>query len=269
MLFDLDNTLVDRNRAFRSWALAFLSQRSLPPADLDWLVTLDCGGYLDRQILMHAACERYGLGDCVEVLLKEYRQTLTGLIELPASHRAALADARAAGWTIGIVSNGATAHQLAKIERTGLADLVDGWVISEEAGYAKPDPRIFRLAARRCGAAGTPDWSADAWMVGDHAPADIVGARVCGLRSVWLDHGRPWPETDYYPTLTAGTLPDAVRLILAATGALVPPRTPGTGQHPAPPYAPLRAPNASEHCFSVNFAGVQRGCTNATSGHRH
>lgn len=220
MLFDLDNTLVDRNLAFRGWALSFLAERSLPPADLDWFVTLDRGGYVDRQTLIHAATDRYGLREDVEVLLKEYRGALTRLIELPPSHREALRTARAAGWTIGIVSNGATAHQLAKIRRTGLDELVDGWAISEEAGYAKPDPRIFRLAALRCGLAEQSDWAADAWMVGDHPPADIAGARACGLRSVWLDHGRPWPETDYSPSFTVGALPDAVGLILDSVSAL-------------------------------------------------
>jgi HAD superfamily hydrolase (TIGR01549 family) len=214
MLFDLDNTLVDRNLAFRGWAVEFLAERSLPPADLAWFVTLDRGGYFERPTLMRAAVERYGLVEDVDVLLKEYREALTRLIACPPSHRDALRTARAAGWTLGIVSNGATEHQTAKIERTGLAPLVDGWVISEEARLAKPDPRIFRLAALRCGLAEDTPWAEGAWMVGDHPPADIAGARAAGLRSVWLDHGRPWPETDYTPTLTAGTLPDAVRLIL-------------------------------------------------------
>jgi len=214
MLFDLDNTLIDRNLTFRDWAAEFLQERSLPPTDLSWLVTLDCGGHTHRQTLMRATVERYGLAEDIEVLLKEYRETLIRLINCPPSHQNALRTARSAGWTLGIVTNGSTAHQLAKIEQTGLADLVDGWVISEEVGCAKPDPRIFRIAARRCGFAERSAWAADGWMVGDHAPADIAGACVSGLRSVWLDHGRPWPETAYSPTLTAPSLPEAVRLIL-------------------------------------------------------
>ena len=217
MLLDLDNTLIDRNLGFRGWAVEFLQQRSLPPTELDWLTTLDCGGHTDRTTLVHAALERYGLTEDSEVLLKEYRETLIRLIDCPAAHQEALRTARAAGWTLGIVTNGTTDHQLAKIERTGLAGLVDGWVVSEEVGYAKPDPRIFRIAARRCGLADASAWAADSWMVGDHAPADIAGARAAGLRSVWLDHGRPWPETVYAPTLTARSLPEAVRLILDST----------------------------------------------------
>lgn len=216
MLLDLDNTLIDRDLAFRGWAAEFLRERALPPADLDWLTTLDCGGHLDRQTLMRATSERYGLAEDIDVLLKEYRETLIRLVECPAAHREALRAARAAGWTLCIVTNGSTVHQLAKIDRTGLAPLVDGWIVSEEAGCAKPDPRIFRLAAGRCGLAGRPGWVDETWMVGDHPPADIAGARVAGLRSVWLDHGRPWPETAYSPTLTARNLPQAVSLILAS-----------------------------------------------------
>jgi putative hydrolase of the HAD superfamily len=219
LLFDLDNTLVNRNQAFRGWAERFLARRSLPPGDLGWLTTLDCGGYLERRILLRATSEHYGLTEPLEALLAEYRETVTDLIDCPVDHHNALREARAAGWTLGIVSNGATEQQLAKIEQTGLADLVDGWVISEEVDCAKPDPRIFQLAAFRCGVDTTADWAADAWMVGDHPPADIAGAAVAGLRSVWLDHGRAWPETGYTPTLTAASLPEAVSGVLAARAA--------------------------------------------------
>ncbi len=127
--------------------------------------------------------------------------------------------ARAAGWTLGIVSNGGTGAQLEKIRRTGLGPMVDGWVISEEADCLKPDPLIFEIAARRCGVAPTGDWATHTWMVGDHAPADIAGAELAGLRSVWLHHGRPWAEPGYRPTLKAAGLPEAVGQVLAARSA--------------------------------------------------
>ena len=216
LLFDLDNTLVNRNEAFRGWAERFLADRSLPPGDLDWLATLDCGGYLEREVLMRVAADRYGLSERPEALLEEYRVTVTSLIRCPPDHLDALRAARTAGWTLGIVSNGATDQQLAKIENTGLADLVDGWTISEEVDCAKPDPRIFTLAAARCGIDTTTDWTRDTWMVGDHPPADIAGAAVAGIRSVWLTHGRAWPETGYAPTRSAASLPEAVAGVIAS-----------------------------------------------------
>ncbi|MEV6972317.1 HAD family hydrolase [Kitasatospora sp. NPDC093806] len=222
LLLDLDNTLLPRDAAFRAWAQEFLTERALPPGDVDWLVTLDGGGYVPRSTVLSAARRRYGLDETLAGLLAHYRRGINSHIHLPARNVEALRAARAAGWTLGIVSNGGTRPQLEKIRRTGLGPLVDGWVISEEADCLKPDPLIFEIAAQRCGVPPTGDWAAHTWMVGDHAPADIAGAELTGLRSVWLHHGRPWAEPGYRPTLKAAGLPEAVGQVLAARNAPAP-----------------------------------------------
>ncbi|MER6300805.1 HAD-IA family hydrolase [Kitasatospora sp. NPDC001539] len=219
LLFDLDNTLLPRDAAFRAWAKDFLSEHRLPPGDLDWFVTLDGSGYVPRSTVLSAVRRRYGLDASVEFLLAHFRRGINSHIHCPPRHVEALRAARAAGWTLGIVSNGGTRPQLEKIRRTGLGSLVDGWVISEEADCVKPDPLIFEIAAQRCGVRPSGDWQAHTWMVGDHAPADIAGAELAGLRSVWLHHGRPWAENGYRPTLKAAGLPEAVGLVLAARNA--------------------------------------------------
>ncbi|GAA2745683.1 HAD family hydrolase [Kitasatospora cinereorecta] len=219
LLLDLDNTLLPRDAAFRAWARDFLAEHRLPSADLDWLVTLDGGGYVPRSTVLGAAKRRYGFDHTLDFLLAHYRRGINSHIHCPDSHVAALRAARDAGWTIGIVSNGGTRPQLEKIRRAGLAALVDGWVISEEARCVKPDPLIFEIGARRCGFPITGDWTAHTWMVGDHAPADIAGATATGLRSVWLHHGRPWAELGYRPTLSAPGLPEAVGMILSSRNA--------------------------------------------------
>ncbi|WP_229928817.1 HAD family hydrolase [Kitasatospora xanthocidica] len=219
LLFDLDNTLLPRDAAFRAWAQDFLSDHGLPPGDLDWFVTLDGGGYVPRSTVLSAVRRRYGLDVSTDFLLAHYRRGINSHIHCPPRHIEALRAARAAGWTLGIVSNGGTGPQLEKIRRTGLGPLVDGWVISEEADCLKPDPRIFEIAAQRCGVAPSGDWAARTWMIGDHAPADIAGAELTGLRSVWLHHGRPWAEIGYRPTLKAAGLPEAVGQVLAARSA--------------------------------------------------
>lgn len=226
LLMDLDNTLLPRDAAFRAWAGDFLTEHALPAEDLDWLTTLDGSGYVPRATVLGAIQQRYGLDASMEALLAHYRRGINAHIRCPAPHVAALRTARAAGWTLGIVSNGGTGPQLDKIRRTGLAALVDAWVISEEAHCAKPDPEIFRIAAHRCGLPTTGGhWAANAWMVGDHPPADIAGARVTGLRSVWLHHGRPWPELGYRPTLCARALPEAIALVLGTRPASTTVRT--------------------------------------------
>ncbi|WP_094745576.1 HAD family hydrolase [Kitasatospora purpeofusca] len=219
LLLDLDNTLLPRDAAFRAWAQDFLLERALPPSDVEWLATIDGGGYVPRSTVLSAARRRYGLDESLDRLLAHYRRGINAHIHCPARNLDALRVARAAGWTLGIVSNGGTGAQLEKIRRTGLGPMVDGWVISEEADCLKPDPLIFEIAAQRCGVAPTGDWASHTWMVGDHAPADIAGAELAGLRSVWLHHGRPWAEPGYRPTLKAAGLPEAVGQVLAARGA--------------------------------------------------
>ncbi|MGV9270679.1 HAD family hydrolase [Kitasatospora sp. NPDC003701] len=219
LLFDLDNTLLPRDAAFRAWARGFLAERGLPPGDLDWLVTIDGGGYVPRSTVLSATQRRYGLDDSLDFLLAHYRRGINSHIHCPSRNIDALRAARAAGWTLGIVSNGNTRPQLEKIRRTGLGPMVDGWVISEEAECVKPDPLIFEIAAQRCGIAPTGDWASNTWMIGDHAPADIAGAELTGLRSVWLHQGRPWAEPGYRPTLKAAGLPEAVGQVLSARNA--------------------------------------------------
>ena len=66
---------------------------------------------------------------------------------------------------LGIITNGFTALQQIRLERTGLRDHFDALVISEEVGVPKPDPRIFDYALAQ---AGNPDRDR-VLMVGDTA----------------------------------------------------------------------------------------------------
>lgn len=85
---------------------------------------------------------------------------------------------RAAGVPVGIVSN--TGWDIREPFRAqGIDHLVDVWVLSCEAGVAKPDPAIF---GRACGRLGTDP--ARTLMVGDDPAAD-GGATRAGL-PVWL-----------------------------------------------------------------------------------
>jgi putative hydrolase of the HAD superfamily len=64
---------------------------------------------------------------------------------------------------------------------TGLLELVDGIVTSADAGRAKPDPAVFRLALELAGAE-----PAEALHVGDSLENDVEGAAAVGIRAVLL-----------------------------------------------------------------------------------
>lgn len=90
---------------------------------------------------------------------------------------------------IVVVSNNLLAEQRDKVEVCALVQHIDGLVVSEEAGVAKPDPAIFRIALDRVGA--RPE---EAVMIGDSWAADVDGALAAGIVPVWFNpHGRPAP----------------------------------------------------------------------------
>ncbi|MGW3286568.1 HAD family hydrolase [Streptomyces sp. NPDC001002] len=219
LMIDLDNTLVDRDAAFRSAAEAFLTEHALPTADLAWLTTLDASGYAPRDEVARAMIERYdGNGGYGEYGTEGLAAAVLALLDGGAAERVTLSDATrdalreavSAGWTCVIVSNGRVAQQETKIRRTGLDRLVHSWVISEAVGRKKPAPEIFHAAADIVGASLN-----GAWMIGDSAHADVLGASGVGVPSVWVSGGRSWTEAGYGPTRVAPDAATAVRQLLA------------------------------------------------------
>ncbi len=206
MLFDLDDTLIDRSRAYREWASAFVDRHRADGHDetaVEWLIEIDDVGFRDRREWALRVKERFGLDipddEVRAVLHAEYLEHY----RIDAETVASLRELRAAGHRIGIVTNGPPS-QIEKLERNGLIDLVDGYVVSDVVGQRKPALAIFEAAAAACdcGLAG-------GWMVGDSAAADMAGARVAGLTAVWLHRGRRWTDAaaEPDPWVLANNLP--------------------------------------------------------------
>ncbi|MBB5825432.1 HAD family hydrolase [Micromonospora carbonacea] len=211
LLLDLDNTLLDRAGSFRAWGERFLDGIGAPVTDIDWLVSIDADGLTDRWDVADAIRDRYGLLISSLDLVEELHDGVVANTRLDPLVACALRIADDAGWVPVVVSNGSVRQQDAKIRRTGLDRYVADWVISEEAGVSKPNPRIFALAARRV---RMP--LRGAWVVGDSPEADIGGAAAVGLPSVWLHRGRPWTDTRFAPTFTVDGLIAAIATVLAA-----------------------------------------------------
>lgn len=211
MLIDLDNTINDRAGAFAAWAEEACGRAGLDRSAVDWMVEIDADGYGDRTAILTAIFERLGRSGPLEELAADYRRAIRRhLREVPGARRC-LAELRAAGHTVVILTNGSADAQHHKIDVLGFRDLVDGVVVSGEVGVAKPDPAIFRLAAEAVARS-----LEGAWMVGDSAHHDIAGARALGLATAWIDRGRRWDDATPPPTVTIGHL-DQLAPAIAAT----------------------------------------------------
>ncbi|MFE2556546.1 HAD family hydrolase [Streptomyces sp. NPDC059352] len=201
--FDLDNTLVDRQSALSDALAALCRSRELSPDADRWLRT----ELADRATINDFARLRdtFGLDASAADLWQEYVDLMAATVTCRPDVLEGLARLRSAGWTIGIVTNGAGDIQRAKLAATGLAGLVDGAAVSGDLEVRKPDLRLFELAAARCGVR----LADGGWMVGDNAAGDIGGGHQAGLRTIWL-RGRPWPDG----------LPDAHHVVDDVTDAI-------------------------------------------------
>jgi putative hydrolase of the HAD superfamily len=175
VLFDLDNTLVDRNAAFRDCVRAQF-QDSAAHAEL---LRLDQGGRGDRARLFSywEQQSNHAINQTVfGQLIAEHIQPDRNLIQALQTHSKTL--------KLGLVTNGSSETQRQKIRAAGLeaAFSPDRIWISAEVGHAKPDAAIFLRACEALGIA-----PANCLYVGDHEQDDLRGAMNAGLRARLVD----------------------------------------------------------------------------------
>lgn len=207
-LFDLDNTLVDRDGAFRDWAAETLAAAGRPASALPELLRVDGGGFSPKPLVARAVLDATGRTGSVEDMVEEIKVGIRAHIAAYAGTAELLTDLRATGDRIGIVTNGHGDHQRGKLALAGLADLVDAVVVSGEIGCEKPDPRTVETALALLGAE-TADRSR-VWMVGDAAHADVAVGLAAGVRTGWVAHGRTWTG-EGQPDVVGDTTHDVVK----------------------------------------------------------
>lgn len=102
---------------------------------------------------------------------------------IPLEGAVNLLDALKGKIKMGIITNGFTELQQARLERTGLKNHFDLVVISEQIGIAKPHPGIFEHALALMGQPARDR----VLMVGDTLETDILGGFNAGLDTCWLN----------------------------------------------------------------------------------
>ncbi|MCQ2507347.1 MAG: HAD family hydrolase [Dorea sp.] len=94
-------------------------------------------------------------------------------------------------YTLGIITNGISSHQKAKMKVLGLTEWVDEDLIlvSGDTEFAKPDPRLFKIMEERIGFA--PE---EFLYVGDALVNDMQGAKSAGWNTLYLNRRDVFPE---------------------------------------------------------------------------
>jgi 2-haloacid dehalogenase len=102
---------------------------------------------------------------------------------------------------LALVTNGIAAVQRRRFAASPFIDHFRAVVISEEAGFAKPDPRIFEPALREIGTAAD-----EVLYVGDSVTSDMAAARNAGMDFCWLNPGEDPAPDGYSPAFVISSI---------------------------------------------------------------
>ena len=192
IFFDLDNTLIDRERAYEAYLRELSGRLPDPFADgaaLQAMRELDDRGMRDRTEFCRLVAERFPeLGPTPARVWHDFAGGLTRAVTA-APEVVALVQRLAQRYLLAVVTNGSSARQREKLRRAGLSRLLTRVVISEEVGAEKPDVRIFGHALQQVGLE-----PGEVLFVGDDPARDVVGAHAAGMPCCWISHGRRFPQ---------------------------------------------------------------------------
>ncbi|HEV2374996.1 MAG TPA: HAD family hydrolase [Streptosporangiaceae bacterium] len=225
VLFDLDDTLLDGDAAWR----AGIDQVLLRCPEVGRAAALSAWEAAFREHYPRYLAGELTQQECQLARIRSWA-ALVPVTVAPGTEASWFGDYQAgyeAGWAafadvagclsalqgmrLGIVTNGDSVMQRAKLDTLGLGLAFEVVVASGDIGIAKPDPRIFHHCAQRL---GLPP--ARCLYVGDRRDTDALAAQAAGMTAIWLNRrGIDAPD-------------DQVREIttLAALAEMVPPATP-------------------------------------------
>lgn len=198
LLFDLDNTIMDRDFTFRSFIMRFVDDflGHVQPKALgdivEDIIKRDADGYRDKDGFFEELSEVLPWKHPVSAAqIRAYYDANYMSNGAPMKHALEMLDyCRERGYAMGLLTNGKTQIQYTKIDLLGIRDYFKAIVISGEVGISKPDPDIYRLALQRLGTTAE-----HTLFIGDHPVNDILGAGKAGMRAVWLRRNHKWDDT--------------------------------------------------------------------------
>ncbi len=215
ILFDLDDTIHDRNRSLCKYVNLFILKFS-DALDYDSKLIMkdvffeiDNKGYKPREELFKELQDR---------VLRKYKPDLKEFIDFWNVEFPKCAEPMHNIYNVldyfidkkvkmGIITNGNSDFQNTKIDKLDFRKYMRTIIISEEVDIRKPDPKIFHLALSKIDSRNE-----NTLFVGDNPLIDIKGANDSGLISVWLNHGQVWNIKQYIPKYIINNISELMKI---------------------------------------------------------
>ncbi|MGG1639269.1 HAD family hydrolase [Paenibacillus sp. NRS-1760] len=188
VIFDLDGTLLDRDRSLLKFVEEQFERLIRPNGEVDKesyikrFIALDSRGYVWKDKVYQELIREFGLRLDWNELLEDYKigfsnhaVSFPNMIEL-------LDSLKEKGYKLAMITNGFGDFQASNIQALQIAHYFDEILISEREGLRKPDPAIFLRAAEKLNVA------IEACVyVGDHPVNDITASKATGMRGIWKE----------------------------------------------------------------------------------
>lgn len=181
ILFDLDNTLIDRKRVFEEMLMQKIGEyHSENVADIvQEIIKWDNNGNQHRLVTFQQYVDTYNANVTAKEL-NDYWNENSGKIVYVYDDVYETLRYLKSKYRLGIISNGNPESQRRKINQLPFIDLFDFVIVSGELGIDKPDIRIFDYAAKSMNVTNN-----ECAFVGDNFRCDILGATNAGMLAIW------------------------------------------------------------------------------------
>jgi putative hydrolase of the HAD superfamily len=195
IIFDLDNTLLDRDLTLISFCDKFVDKFSsrlnltLKEDIIQQIRKSDRNGYRKKDELFEELLEvlpwetKPSKSELNEYWMLEFCNCvvpMNGMMDV-------LVELKQRGLKLGIITNGSMKMQSQKIKNLNIANYFDSIIISEAVNLKKPDSAIFQLSLDELCVKAE-----EAIYVGDNPLNDVIGALNAGLNVVWLKGKDEW-----------------------------------------------------------------------------
>lgn len=191
IIFDFDNTLADRTKATYDafYYLLSLYAPELKDGSIEKetvvqdLMIWDQFGNYPKKFVAENLEAKYGI-KLPFVFVDWWSENQHKFENLFPDTIETLTYLRNKGYKLGVITNGNSKSQNAKLNRVHISDYVDSTIVCGDYDFQKPEKVAFDFACKQLGVKNE-----EAVYVGDIYSNDVTGAARAGLTPIWI-----WPD---------------------------------------------------------------------------
>lgn len=189
-IFDMDGTILDSIRVWDKIDVDFLSARGIDvPEDYARIISTMTGEECAKYTI-----KRFNLTDSVEGLMKEWDERAlfeyANNLELKSGAKAYIEKLKDKGVKIALATSSSKTLYEAALKHTGVYDLFDAFISTDETGISKRDMHVYVYAAGKLGL------DVKDCVIFEDVPTAVKTAKSTGAKVVcmWDERWEPFRE---------------------------------------------------------------------------